>query len=132
MDPLRPAGSWVPDVVEAAGGTYGLGTAGERSAPVEWDAFREYDPELLVVAPCGYDLDRTRRQFHELSDRSGWEQLTAVREGRVFGLDGGAYLTRWTPRLVDAVELLADLCHPGVVDRNGTPEGARRLPPSDG
>ncbi|OIB55439.1 ABC transporter substrate-binding protein [Natrialba sp. SSL1] len=112
MDPARPAGTWVPDVVDLAGGEYGLSEPGERSAPVEWDSFLEYDPEVLVVAPCGFDAERTREQFGELSDRPGWEDITAVREERVFILDGGAYLTRWTPRLVDAAERLATLCHP--------------------
>ncbi|MFP8953284.1 ABC transporter substrate-binding protein [Natrialbaceae archaeon A-arb3/5] len=118
MDPIRPAGSWVPDVVRAAGGEYGLGEPGARSDSLEWDAFLEYDPEVVVVAPCGFDAERTREQFHELSDRPGWDELTAVREDRVFVLDGSAYLTRWTPRLVDAVERLAPLCHP---DAFGSP-----------
>lgn len=112
MDPVRPAGSWVPDVVEAAGGEYGLSDPGKRSEPAEWDDVLEYDPEVLVVAPCGFDAERTRNQFDELTDRSEWDSLSAVRNDRVYILDGGAYLTRWTPRLVDAVERLAALCHP--------------------
>ncbi|WP_170972450.1 ABC transporter substrate-binding protein [Natronorubrum halophilum] len=115
MDPVRPAGSWVADVVTAAGGEYGLGDPGERSEPIEWDAFLEYDPEVLVVAPCGFDAERTCEQFDELAGRAGWDDITAVREDRVFVLDGSAYLTRWTPRLVDAVERLATLCHPETV-----------------
>ncbi|RQG93163.1 cobalamin-binding protein [Natrarchaeobius halalkaliphilus] len=111
MDPIRPAGSWVPDVVDAAGGEYDIGDPGERSQPLEWDAFLAYDPEVLVVAPCGFDAERTLEQFHELSDRPGWDEITAVRDDRVFVLDGSAYLTRWTPRLVDAIERLAALCH---------------------
>lgn len=114
MDPVRPAGSWVPDVVESAGGDYGLGAAGDRSRVVKWAAVREYDPEVVVVAPCGFDAARTRRQLHELTDRPGWSELSAVRTGRVHVLDGSAYLTRWTPRLVDAVERLAALCHPAA------------------
>lgn len=112
MDPLRPAGSWVPDVVEAAGGEYLLGASGHRSDSIDWDAVRSVDPERLVVAPCGFDLERTRRRLHELTDRPGWSELTAVREGKVYGFDGSAYLTRWSPRLVDAVEHVASVCHP--------------------
>jgi iron complex transport system substrate-binding protein len=112
MDPVRPAGSWVPDVVETAGGEYGLTEPGNRSFAAEWETIRAYDPEVLVVAPCGFDADRTRRQFDELADRPGWAELSAVRNDRVYVLDGSAYLTRWTPRLVDAVERLAALCHP--------------------
>ena len=116
MDPVRPAGSWVPDVVRVAGGEYGLGEPGERSAPTAWTTVLEYDPEVVVVAPCGFDAERTRRQFRELSDRPGWESLAAVREDRVFVLDGSAYLTRWSPRIVDATERLAALCHPGTFE----------------
>ena len=112
MDPVRPAGRWVPDVVAAAGGEYGLGDPGADSRPLEWARLLEYDPEVLVVAPCGYDADRTRRRFHELADRTGWASITAVETDRVFVLDGSAYLTRWTPRIVDAVERLAACCHP--------------------
>lgn len=115
MDPVRPAGSWVPDVVEAAGGDYGLGAAGERSSATGWAEVRSYDPEVLVVAPCGFDAARTRRQLTELTDRPGWTELAAVQAGRVHILDGSAYLTRWTPRLVDAVERLAALCHPAAM-----------------
>ncbi|WP_174811784.1 ABC transporter substrate-binding protein [Salinadaptatus halalkaliphilus] len=120
MDPVRPAGYWVPDVVTAAGGEYGLGDVGQPSEPLEWEAFLEYDPEVVVVAPCGFDADRTCDQFHELADRPGWDDVTAVREDRVFVLDGGAYLTRWTPRLVGAVERLATLCHSDVFGESPT------------
>lgn len=115
MDPLHPGASWVPDVVDAAGGEYGLVDPGDRSSPVEWEAIREYDPDVLVVAPCGFDAERTLDRFDELRDRPGWGELTAVRDDHVFVLDGGAYLTRWTPRLVDAAERLAAVLHPGVV-----------------
>lgn len=115
MDPVRPAGRWVPDVVETAGGEYGLGGAGADSRPLEWERLLEYDPEVLVVAPCGFDAERTRERFHELADRQGWDTIAAVREDRVFVLDGSAYLTRWTPRIVDAVERLAACCHPHAV-----------------
>lgn len=115
MDPLHPGASWVPDVVHAAGGEYGLVEPGDRSGPIEWDAVREYDPDVLVVAPCGFDAERTLDQFDELRARPGWDELSAVQHDRVFVLDGSAYLTRWTPRLVDAAERLAALLHPTTV-----------------
>ncbi|SDJ50843.1 iron complex transport system substrate-binding protein [Halovenus aranensis] len=127
LDPPRPAGSWVPDVVTAAGGEYGLGEAGERSQAVEWEAVREYDPERLVVAPCGFDLERTRRRLHELTDRPGWDEITAVQTGQVYALDGSAYLTRWTPRIVDAVEHLARICHPETFGSPVETMGVARL-----
>lgn len=118
MDPLRQAGRWVPEVVESAGGECGFVSAGEGSAAIEWRDLLAFDPEVLVVAPCGFDLERARRRIHELTERPGWNELTAVRQGRVYVFDGSAYLTRWTPRLVDAVEHLASVCHPDIF---GTP-----------
>jgi iron complex transport system substrate-binding protein len=111
MDPVRPAGNWTAELVDVAGGEYGLVDPGERSFPLEWDELCAYDPEVLVVAPCGFHAAQTREQFHELSERPGWDDLAAVREDRVFVFDGSAYLTRWTPRLVDAAERLAACCH---------------------
>lgn len=127
MDPVRTAGSWVPDVVESAGGEFGPPTAGERSTAVEWETLLEYDPERLVVAPCGFNLDRTRQQFDELAGRPDWAQLTAVRQRQVYGLDGAAYLTRWTPRLVDAVEHLARICHPETFGPPTQSDGIEQL-----
>ncbi|GAB3032510.1 ABC transporter substrate-binding protein [Natronobiforma cellulositropha] len=128
MDPLRPGGSWVPDVVAAAGATCEFGEPGARSRPLEWDAFLAADPEVLVVAPCGFDAERTLERLHELTDRPGWDDLTAVRDGQVFVFDGSAYLTRWTPRLVDAAERLAAVCHPDAFD--APPADVVRLDPS--
>lgn len=127
MDPPRVAGSWVPELVEAAGGSYGLGTAGERSVAVEWEELCAYDPERLVVSPCGFDLDRTRRQCHELTQRPGWTELQAVRTNQVYGLDGSSHLTRWTPRLVDAAEHLARICHPDVFGPPTAVDGVEQL-----
>jgi len=121
MDPVMVAGHWVPGMVGRAGGTYGLADPGERSRPREWAAIREYDPEVLVAAPCGFDLDQTRANLSDLTDRPGWAELAAVERDRVYAVDGSGYLNRPGPRLVDTVELLADIVHPGV---GTTPEGA--------
>lgn len=127
LDPPRPAGSWVPETVTVAGGEYGLGEPGKRSGAVSWETVVEYDPERLVVAPCGFDLERTRQRLHELTDRPGWEKLAAVQHGHVYGLDGSAYLTRWTPRLVTAVEHLARICHPETFGNPVDTDGIARL-----
>ena len=131
MDPLRPAGSWVPETVETAGGSYVLAKAGERSESVDWEAVLGVDPERLIVSPCGFDLERTRKRLHELSGRPGWGTMTAVQEGHVYALDGSTYLTRWTPRLVDAVEHLARVCHPETFGSPTDEAGVQRLVPSD-
>ncbi|PSQ64642.1 MAG: cobalamin-binding protein [Halobacteriales archaeon SW_9_67_24] len=115
-DPVMTAGHWVPEMVELAGGSYGLAEPGDASRPREWDAIREYDPEVLVVAPCGFDLDQTAKNLTDLTDREGWDDLTAVREGRAYALDGHQFMNRPGPRLVDSLEHLTGLVHPELFD----------------
>ncbi|EMA44054.1 cobalamin-binding protein [Halococcus saccharolyticus] len=125
-DPVMTAGHWVPEMVELAGGSYGLAEPGDASRPREWDAIREYDPEVLVVAPCGFDLDQTAENLADLTDREGWDDLTAVLEGRAYALDGHQFMNRPGPRLVDSLEHLAGLVHPDLFD-SPPAEAARPL-----
>lgn len=106
-DPVMIAGHWIPGMVEAAGGAFGPGGDGP-SRPVEWATVRAYDPEVLVVAPCGFDRERAAEAVDDLRSKPGWADLTAVREGRVFAVDGSGHMNRPGPRLVDSLELLAD------------------------
>lgn len=114
LDPLRVAGNWVPELVEAAGGRPIAAAAGERSQPVNWRDLREADPDVIVVAPCGLDTEAAQEAAGALENRRGWEELAAVRNGRAFALDGSV-LSRWTPRLGGELERLASLLHPRVV-----------------
>jgi iron complex transport system substrate-binding protein len=115
-DPVMVAGHWIPEMVELAGGEYGLEEAGGRSRPREWDEIREYDPERLVVAPCGFGVDQTMANLDDLTDRPGWADLTAVQEGHAHVLDGHHYVNRPGVRLVDTLEYLAGLLHPEAFD----------------
>lgn len=117
LDPVMVAGHWVPGMVEAAGGRYGLADPGERSRPREWRDLLAYDPEVLVASPCGFGLDQTARNLTDLTDREGWSDLTAVREDRVFAVDGHHYVNRPGPRLVDTLAWFGALCHPDRFDR---------------
>jgi iron complex transport system substrate-binding protein len=119
-DPVMTAGHWVPELVEWAGGEYGLAERGAASRPREWAEIREYDPEALVVAPCGFGLEQTAENLADLADREGWADLSAVREGRAYAMDGHHYLNRPGPRLVGSLEHLAGLLHP---DRFDAPPG---------
>jgi iron complex transport system substrate-binding protein len=115
-DPVMVAGHWVPGLVETAGGAYGLEEPEGRSRPREWSELREYDPEVLVVAPCGFGLDQTLEHLDTLTDRPGWADLTAVREGRAYAMDGHHYVNRPGPRLVETLEYLAGVVHPEVFE----------------
>jgi len=127
-DPVMVAGHWMPELVEAAGGAYGMADPADRSTPREWEAVRAYDPELIVVAPCGFGLGQTAENVADLSDREGWAELSAVREGRVWAMDGHHYVNRPGPRIVDTAEFLASVVHP---DRFGEPPADVAVPLSD-
>ncbi len=136
LDPVMVAGHWIPGMVESAGGRYGMAEPGARSRPREWATVREYDPEVLVVSPCGFDLEQTAENASDLTDREGWEDLTAVREGRVYAIDGDHYVNRPGPRLVDTLEFLGAVCRPDQFEtppRDAVrPLSALRAPTQDG
>jgi iron complex transport system substrate-binding protein len=106
MEPLMVGGHWIHELVEAAGGVHGLGVRDARTEPVSWDVVRRYDPEVVVIAPCGFGVDRSLRDLPLLTGRPGWEGLAAVRAGRVFVADGNAFFNRPGPRLVETAEIL--------------------------
>jgi iron complex transport system substrate-binding protein len=112
FDPLYIAGHWVPEMVQIAGGNDIFGTAGEPSAKVEWGAVIAAMPEILILMPCGFDLDRAVRESSLLKNRAGWQTLPAVRDGRVFAVSGANYFSRPGPRLIDGLEILSQLVHP--------------------
>ena len=116
LDPVMVGGHWVPEMVRTAGGAYGMEEAGAHSRPREWTEIRQYDPEVLVAAPCGFDVAQTRENIADLTGRPGFDDLTAVREGRAYVMDGHHYVNRSGPRLVDTLEFLAGLCHPDLFE----------------
>jgi iron complex transport system substrate-binding protein len=126
LDPVMVGGHWVPGLVERAGGRYGLADRGERSTPREWAEIREYDPEVLVAAPCGFDLDQTRATLDDLFERPGFEDLAAARADEVHAVDGHHYVNRPGPRLVDTLEFLAGCLHPEHIT-SPPPEAVARV-----
>jgi iron complex transport system substrate-binding protein len=112
LEPPMVAGHWVPELVAFAGGEYGMADPGDRSRPREWADVREYDPEVLVAGPCGFDLEQTRENAGDLRDRPGYDDLAAVEAGRAWALDGHHLLNRPGPRLVETLEVLAGVLHP--------------------
>jgi iron complex transport system substrate-binding protein len=116
-DPVMVAGHWIPETVATAGGEYGMAETATHSRPREWEELRDYDPEVLIVSPCGFDVDQTRENLDDLLERPGWSDLTAVREGQVYLVDGSAFVNRPGPRLVDTLEYLAWTLHPDRFDR---------------
>ena len=124
-DPLRHGGLWVPDLIEAAGGVSGLVSSGKRGRRLRPDEIREFDPEVLVVGPCGYGVDDAENAAEALLTEHPFESVAAVRDDRVYAMDGAAYLNRHSHRVVDTLEALAAVVHP---DRFADPdEKVRRV-----
>jgi iron complex transport system substrate-binding protein len=114
IDPPFSSGHWTPELIALAGGRPVLGTAAQRSRSIAWDDVRTADPGVLLIACCGFDVARTRRDLPILHRQPGFDALTAVRTGRVYVTDGNAYFSRPGPRLVDSLEILAHAIAPDV------------------
>jgi iron complex transport system substrate-binding protein len=110
-DPVFAMGNWGPELVEAANGRLVLGERGEHSSAIDWRRVREADPEWLIIAPCGFDLERARREVPTLEALPGWFDLRAVREGKVILADGNKYFNRSGTTIVETVEILAEILH---------------------
>lgn len=106
-DPPMSGGHWIPELVEIAGGEPVLGSPGVNSKAIAWEAIGASDPDLIIVSPCGFDLEKTHAAIAELPALESWTSLRAVREGRVTAIDGNAFVSRPGPRLVDTAELFA-------------------------
>jgi iron complex transport system substrate-binding protein len=112
IDPVFAMGNWGPELVALAGGRDVLGRAEVRSTTTPWESVVAADADMLVVAPCGFSLERTVRELPTLAARPGWRELRAVRAGRVFAADGNAYFNRSGPSLFATPEILAEMLHP--------------------
>lgn len=117
LDPPFAVGHWVPEQIRRAGGWDLLGADGERSSQTTWDAIAEVDPEMLLLMPCGYHLADTVAEWSRVSRPPGYGDLAAANRDQVFALDGSAYFSRPGPRVIDGIELLAEIFDPdGFVD----------------
>jgi len=107
IEPLMTAGNWMPTLVAMAGGVDVLGKAGAHSEWMTWEQLGAADPDLIVVAPCGFRIEDSQRDWHFLASNPAWRTLRAVREGNVFVADGNQFFNRPGPRLVESLEILA-------------------------
>lgn len=112
LDPPFVPGHWGPETIDLAGGTNLMGTAGERSIQTTWDRMIGLDPDVLVIMPCGYGLERTVAEAEAFADALWRIAPRALQAGRAYAVDGSAYFNRSGPRAVDGVEILAALLHP--------------------
>ncbi len=113
-DPPFTAGHWIPDQIARAGGQPVLAHPGGRSDATTWEAVAESEADVLVVAPCGFDRAGAERQLADVIARAAVASLPAVRNGRAYAIDADGLIVRPGPRLVDGIEVLAELLHPSA------------------
>ncbi|MGQ0662434.1 MAG: cobalamin-binding protein [Pseudomonadota bacterium] len=112
IDPVMAAGNWMPELVAMAGGVNLFGQPGRHAPWLEFDDLVRADPEVILVLPCGFDIPRSRAELPALASRPGWAELGAVKNNRIYLLDGNQYFNRPGPRLADSLEMLAEIMHP--------------------
>jgi iron complex transport system substrate-binding protein len=120
LDPIFAGGHWVPDQVDVAGGDDVLGPRGAPSYEIAWQSVLDAEPEVVVLMPCGMTIDRTVGELEAVTAREGWTDLPAVRDGRVFAVDGSSYFNRPGPRVIRGSEILASVIHGGGRDLAST------------
>ncbi|HEX4750384.1 MAG TPA: cobalamin-binding protein [Bryobacteraceae bacterium] len=112
LEPLMAGGNWVPELIEMAHGHNLFGIAGRHSPWMTWDQLVEANPDTIVVLPCGFDLARTLSEMYWLTNRKEWSQLRAVKGGNVFLCDGNQFMNRPGPRLMESLQIFAEILHP--------------------
>ena len=127
IDPVYCCGHWVPEMVRIAGGIDELGREGTDSVRILWKDVLQWRPEVLIVMPCGFGLEKAADQARQLFTYPGWADLPAVRDGRVYAVDANSYFARPGPRVVEGTELLAHLLHPDLFEWKGPPGAFRSL-----
>jgi len=126
LDPAYSGGHWVPEMVDIAGGEEVLGKHAQKSARITPDQVIAAHPDVIVLMPCGFSLERTIEEYRRTPLFSGWYDLPAIRNGELYAVNGSAYFNRSGPRLIDGVEMLASILHP---DRVHYPNGYQRITP---
>lgn len=128
MKPLMTGGNWMPALIRMAGGVTPFGSHGARSPKLAWDDIRSADPDVFLICPCGFKMDRTMDEIALLTEQPGWDELKAVRSNRVYLADGNAYFNRPGPRIAESLEILAEILHPELFNFGHEGIGWRRLP----
>lgn len=112
IEPLMAAGNWMPELVDLAGGDNLFGLAGKHSPWMNWQELVDKDPDVIIVTPCGFDNKRTLEEMHLIPQQPGYEKLKAVKKSRVYVADGNQYFNRPGPRVVESLEMMAEMIHP--------------------
>ena len=112
LSPLMVAGNWTPEMVAIAGGDPVLAESGKHSPSIDFEQLKAADPEVIIIMPCGFSIERTLQEIGLLLSAPNWNELPAVKTNRVFIADGNHYFNRSGPRIVDSIEILAEIINP--------------------
>jgi len=126
-EPVMCGGHWVPEMVEMAGGVNCFGDKETGSFRLDWDAVIESQPEIIILMLCGYTVQRALEDVPILAAKPGWDDLPAVRHNQVFAMDASAYTSRSGPRLVQGLEIIAEILHPELFSGFIPADGAARV-----
>ena len=127
IDPLMSAGNWIPELVAMAAGENVFGESGLASPWLTWEALIQADPDVILILPCGYDIEESRQNIPILTRDKEWPNLKAVKMDKVFIADGNHYFNRPGPRLAESLEILAEILHPEQFCFNHRGVGWERL-----
>ena len=112
LSPLMIAGNWTPEIVEIAGALPVLAEKGKHSGYVSFEDIQKEDPDIIVLIPCGFSIERTLKEINLLLELPGWSQLRAVKGNRIYIADGNQYFNRSGPRITDSIEIMAEIINP--------------------
>lgn len=116
ISPFYVAGHWIPGMVEIAGGINGVAKKGDSSRMISIDEIMDFDPDKIIFMPCGFDIDRTKKEVMALSNVINWDTLRAVRMNEIFVVDASSYFSKPGPRIIIGLEVLAKIIHPDLFE----------------
>lgn len=127
LHPPWAGGHWIPQMVDYAGGVEGLGRLGKPSHRIEWSEVLDYQPEIIVLSPCGFDLNGVVGELHELESYRGWEKIPAYKSHSIYAVNASAYFSRPGPRIVTGLEILAQIIHPELFHETTIASEVKRI-----
>jgi len=130
LEPPWAGGHWIPQMADYAGAVEGLGNLGRPSQKISWNRVVDYEPEIIILSPCGFDLKGVKAESHVLASYPGWDKIPAYKNSRIYAVNASAYFSRPGPRVVDGLELLAHIIHPELFPENPPDNGMERLDPA--
>src|SRR3989442_15216197 len=126
LGPLFTAGHWVPQMVETAGGINGISSTGEQSRRMDIDEAAKFEPDIIILMPCGFDVNRTILEYEKLAEGKKWSSIPAGKQGNLYAVDANEYFSKPGPRTVTGIEILSKIIHPDTFKAIQIPEDSVR------